>query len=147
MNHTKAPRGISLAEMTIGMQATLTKTITEQDILLYAEVTGDDNPVHTDEAFAQTTLFKTRIAQGMLSAGLISAVLGTKLPGTGTIYLKQDLRFLAPVKIGDTVTATVTVREINPTRKRVTLETICTVGERVVIDGTAEVMPPNPQAS
>ena len=133
--------GIPFEKLTIGQSARLGKTITEADILLFAAVSLDTNPVHMDATAAAQSVFKERVAHGMLSAGLISAVLGTKLPGAGTIYLSQSLRFRAPVKIGDTVVAEVTVTALDERRKRATLQTVCTVGGTVVIDGEAVVMP------
>ena len=119
------------------------KTIGESDVYLFAGITGDLNPAHTDEVSASQTPFGGRIAHGILSAGLISAVLGMRLPGPGTIYLGQELKFTKPVRIGDTVTATATVSEIVAEKNIVKLETICTnqKGE-VVIKGMATVMPP-----
>ena len=136
------PRGLFLDEISMGQEAEFSKTVTEADIEMYAKVSGDVNPVHMDEEFAKTTIFKTRIAHGMLSAGFISAILGTKLPGPGCIYLSQSLKFLAPVMIGDTVTARATVTAIVPEKKRVTLKTDCFIGDKKVIDGEAVVMVP-----
>ncbi|MCS6891662.1 MAG: MaoC family dehydratase [Rhodovarius sp.] len=130
-------------DLSIGQSASFGKTITEADVLMYAAVSGDTNPVHINKEVAEASMFKERIAHGMLSAGLISAVLGTRLPGEGTIYLGQTLRFRAPVRIGDTVVATVTVTALDPARKRATLETVCTVGGRPVIEGEATVMVPS----
>lgn len=138
MTATMAIRSID--DLALGQSASFSKTITEADIVSFAEVSGDHNPVHIDEAYAATTIFKTRIAHGMLSAGFISAVLANRLPGPGTIYLSQSLAFKAPVRIGDEVTATVTIKAIDPGRRRVTLDTICAVGEQVVIAGEATVM-------
>jgi 3-hydroxybutyryl-CoA dehydratase len=129
-------------DLQVGQTASVAKTITEADILLFAAVSTDTNPVHIDADAARRSRFGERIAHGMLSAGLISAVLGTRLPGPGTIYLSQTLKFLAPVKIGDTVTATAEVVALDPRRRRVTLHTVCTVGETVVIEGEALVMVP-----
>ena len=137
---TEKPRGLYLDEISVGQEAEFSKTVTDADIQGYAEVSGDTNPVHLDEEFAKTTIFKGRIAHGMLSAGFISAILGTKLPGPGCIYLSQTLKFLAPVKIGDTVRAVATVTDIIPEKKRVTLKTDCFVGDNKVIDGEAVVM-------
>ncbi|MBX7146308.1 MAG: MaoC family dehydratase [Alphaproteobacteria bacterium] len=131
-----------LEDLTIGMTANLSKTITATDIALYADVSSDTNPVHLDENFAKNTIFKKPIAHGLLSAGLISAVFGTKLPGPGAIYIMQNLKFKAPVYIGDTVTATVTVTGIDQEKARVSFETICTVGQTVVIAGDAQLMVP-----
>ena len=125
-----------------GMSASTAKTVTEADIILFSGVSTDVNPVHIDEAFAATTPFGGRIAHGMLSASFISAVLANKLPGPGTIYLSQTLKFKAPVKPGDTVTATVTVREVNVAKNRVTLDTVCTVAGKTVIEGECLMMPP-----
>lgn len=127
-------------DLTVGQSASFAKTITEADILLFAAVSGDTNPVHINAEAAAASMFKERIAHGMLSASLISTVLGTKLPGPGTIYLGQNLKFRAPVKIGQTVTATATVTALDPVKKRVTLETVCTVGGKPVIEGEATVM-------
>jgi 3-hydroxybutyryl-CoA dehydratase len=126
-----------LEDLTVGMSDTVSKQVTADDIEAFAGVTGDTNPVHLDADYAETTLFKERIAHGMLTAGYISAVLGTRLPGPGCIYLSQSLKFRAPVKIGDEVTAHVTVTDVDPTRKRIHLETRCLVGETVVVDGEA----------
>jgi 3-hydroxybutyryl-CoA dehydratase len=131
-----------LDEIQPGMTAETAKTITEADILLFAAVSTDTNPVHIDAEAAAKSQFGQRIAHGMLSAGLISAVLGTRLPGPGTIYLGQTLRFRAPVKIGDTVTARVEVTSVDMAKKRVTLKTECYVAGKVVIEGEAVVMPP-----
>ncbi len=131
-----------LDELQPGMTAETAKTITEADILMYAAVSTDTNPVHIDAEAAAKTPFGQRIAHGMLSAGLISAVLGTKLPGPGTIYLGQTMRFRAPVKIGDTVTAKVEVTAVDMAKKRATLKTECFVAGKVVIEGEAVVMPP-----
>lgn len=132
--------GYYIEDLEPGMQASMARTVTEADIVMFAGVTGDTNPVHLNEEYANATIFKGRIAHGMLSAGLISAVLGTKLPGPGCVYLEQNMRFTAPVKIGDTVTATATVKEVNTEKKRVVLETICRVGEQVVVEGQARLI-------
>jgi 3-hydroxybutyryl-CoA dehydratase len=139
----KMAQGKTIDELQIGEKAEFSKTVSETDIYVYAGVSGDMNPAHINEPYAQQTMFKTRIAHGMLPAGFISAVLGTQLPGPGTIYLKQDLAFKAPVHIGDTVTAVVEVVDINTEKRRVTLKTTCTKQDgTVVIDGQALVMPP-----
>jgi 3-hydroxybutyryl-CoA dehydratase len=129
-------------ELSVGQTASLGKTITEADILMFAAVSLDSNPVHMNEEAAKASIFGTRIAHGMLSAGLISAVLGTQLPGPGTIYMGQSLRFKAPVKPGDTVTATVEVTALDPAKKRATLKTVCTVAGKAVIEGEAQVQVP-----
>jgi 3-hydroxybutyryl-CoA dehydratase len=125
-----------------GMSASIAKTVTEADIILFAGISTDVNPAHLDEEYAKTTMFGGRIAHGMLSAGFISAVLANHLPGPGTIYLSQTLKFKAPVRPGDTVRATVTVKEVNVAKNRVTLDTVCTVGGKVVIEGECLMMPP-----
>jgi 3-hydroxybutyryl-CoA dehydratase len=130
-------------DLSVGQTASLAKTITEADILLYSAVSMDSNPLHLDAEFAAQGPFGERIAHGMLSAGLISAVLGTRLPGPGALYMRQSLRFAAPVKIGQTVKATVEVTSLNPAKKRVTLRTICTVGDELVIEGEAYVQVPS----
>jgi len=135
--------GIYFEDLRIGQTASLGKTITEADILMYAAVSLDTNPVHMNEEAAQAAGWGGRVAHGMLSAGLISGVLGTQLPGPGTIYMRQSLRFAAPVKIGATVTATVEVTALNPEKKRATLKTVCTVGGEVVIEGEAYVQVPS----
>jgi 3-hydroxybutyryl-CoA dehydratase len=127
----------------VGDAAEFSKTVSESDIYLYAGISGDFNPAHIDAVYAAGTFFKKRIAHGMLSAGFISAVIGTRLPGTGTIYVGQQLNFLAPVYVGDTITARVTVAAINAEKNRVTLKTTCSNQEgTVVLDGEAVVSPP-----
>ncbi len=123
----------------IGDRASLSKTIASDDVESFAAITGDTNPVHLDEAFARSTIFKGRVAHGMLSASLISAVLGTKLPGPGAIYLQQSLRFLAPVRLGETVVAEIEVLEKDEARRRLKLSTRCRVGDRAVLEGEALV--------
>ena len=135
-------RGYFLEDLSVGMTAGFTKTVTDADLVLYAGVSGDTNPVHIDEEYAAATPFKGRIAHGMLTASFISAVLGTILPGPGAIYLSQSLRFKAPVRPGETVRAVARVTAIDEQRKRVTLETVCTVGDRTVIEGEALIMVP-----
>lgn len=132
--------GHYIEDLSMGMSASYAKTITEADVILFAGITGDDNPIHINEEFAAETLFKGRIAHGILSAGLISTVLGTRLPGPGCVYVSQTMKFKAPVRIGDTVTATVTIKEVNTERKRVILETVCTVKGKMVLDGEAVMM-------
>jgi 3-hydroxybutyryl-CoA dehydratase len=122
------------------MTSSYEKTVTAKDIDTFAIITGDTNPVHLDAEYAATTPFKARIAHGMMSAGLISTVLGTQLPGPGCIYLEQQIKFRAPVFIDDTVVATVTVEDINERRGRVTLKTQCFVNDKLVADGTASMM-------
>jgi 3-hydroxybutyryl-CoA dehydratase len=135
-------QGLSLEDLFVGQFSELERTVTEADIVAFAEITGDRNPVHLDLAYAENTLFGGRIAHGMLSAGYISAVIGTKLPGPGAIYLSQSLRFRRPVRIGDTVIARVEVAAINNARARVTLATACLVNGDVVVDGEAQILAP-----
>ena len=134
---------MTIQEMKIGDHASVTKTVSETDVYLFAGITGDLNPAHTNEVAASKTMFKTRLAHGMLGAGFISAVLGMYLPGPGTIYMGQELKFTKPVHIGDTVTATATVEEIILEKNRVILDTtVVNQDGEVVIKGKATVMPP-----
>src|ERR1700749_2791454 len=129
-----------------GMSESYTRTVTEADIQKFGEVSGDMNPAHFDEAYAAKTPFKTRIAHGVLSASYISTVLGMKMPGPGTIFMSVSCRFRAPVRIGETVTATCTVREVNQEKRRVIFDCACKVGDTTVLDGEALVMaPPRPK--
>ncbi|SEK26779.1 MaoC family dehydratase [Pacificibacter marinus] len=138
------PRGtICIEDIEFGMTRSLRKVITDRDIELFAEVSTDRNPVHLDESYAQDTIFQGRIAHGMLTAGLISAVIGEQLPGHGTVYLGQTLKFLAPVRPGDLVLAEVTVTDIIHAKRRVALECKCTVGDTVVLKGDAMVLAPS----
>lgn len=138
------PRGtICIEDIEIGMLRSLTKAVTDHDIELFAQVTTDRNPVHLDESYAQDTIFGGRIAHGMLTAGLISAVIGEQLPGHGTVYLGQSLRFLAPVRPGDVVTAEVQVTDIDHAKRRVTMETRCLVDGKKVLVGEATVLAPS----
>lgn len=134
---------MTIHELRVGESASRSKTITETDVYLFAGITGDLNPAHVNEQTASLTPFGGRIAHGILSAGLISAVLGMQFPGPGTIYLGQELKFTKPVRFGDTVTATCTVSELLPEKNIAKLDTICTNqrGE-VVVKGMATVMPP-----
>jgi 3-hydroxybutyryl-CoA dehydratase len=135
--------GKSIDKLKVGDVAEFAKTVTETDIYLYAGITGDFNPAHVNEAYAKTTFFKTRIAHGMLTAGFISAIIANQLPGPGTIYLKQDLSFLAPVHRGDTITGRVEVIELNVEKNRVRLKTTCSNQDGVmVISGEGLVSPP-----
>ncbi len=138
------PRGtICIEDLEIGMSRHLRKTVSDRDIELFAEVSTDRNPVHLDDDYARDTIFQGRIAHGMLTAGLISAVIGEQLPGHGTVYLGQSLKFMAPVRPGDSVLAEVTVTAIDHARRRVTLETRCAVGDTVVLKGEALVLAPS----
>ncbi len=130
-------------DLELGMSASVSRTVSEADILMFAGVSGDTNPAHLDQEFAASTMFGGRIAHGMLSAGLISAVFGTRLPGPGSIYLSQTLKFKAPVKIGDTVVARVTVKELKTEKRRAVFSTVCSVGSTVVLEGEAELLIPS----
>ncbi|GAA5175369.1 MaoC family dehydratase [Niveibacterium umoris] len=126
----------------VGQSATLTKTFNEAEVRAFAEVSTDTNPVHLDEAYAASTQFGTRIVHGMLTASLFSALLGNHLPGPGTVYLGQSLRFRRPVKLGDTVEASVTVKTVDREKNRVELDCVCSVGGKPVLMGDALVMAP-----
>ena len=134
--------GMYIEDLEPGMTAVFGKTITEADILMFAGVSGDTNPVHLDEQFANDTPFKGRIAHGILTASLISTVIGTKLPGPGCIYVSQSLKFLAPVRAGETVRAVVTVKEVNLPRRSTIMETVCLVNGEKVLEGEAVIMVP-----
>lgn len=134
--------GHRFEDLTVGMSAAYGHTVTEADILLFAGVSGDTNPVHMNEALAAASMFGGRIAHGMLSASFISTVFGTRLPGPGCIYLSQTLKFKAPVRIGDTVVARVTVKSLTPEKRKALFDTVCSVGETVVLTGEAEIMVP-----
>ena len=135
--------GYFIDEIKVGMTAVYVRTVTETDIVQYAQISGDDNPLHVNEEFAKQTVFKGRIAHGMLTCGYISAVLGTKLPGPGCAYLNQNLNFRAPVRIGDTVQTRVTVKEVAVEDNLVICEVVCSIGEKVVIDGISTLWVPN----
>ena len=128
--------GYFIEDLEPGMTAVYVRTVTETDIVQYSQISGDDNPLHVNEEFAKQTVFKGRIAHGMLTCGYISAVLGTKLPGPGCAYLNQNLNFRAPVRIGDTVQTRITVKDVDPETNNVICEAVCSIGEKVVIDGT-----------
>jgi len=136
-------KGKTIGELHVGDTAEFSKTVSESDVYLYAGVSGDLNPAHINESYAQNTFFKTRIAHGMLSAGFISAAIGMKLPGPGTIYIRQELNFKAPVRIGDTITARVEIIEINAEKNRVRMRTTCTNQENtLILEGEAMLSPP-----
>jgi len=136
-------KGKSIDELKVGDSAQLSKTVTETDINDFARVIGDFNPLHTDQAYAEKTIFKGRIAHGVFSIGLLSTVLGNILPGHGTIYLSHEVRFLAPVRIGDTLTARVEIIELIPEKNRAKFRTTCINQEgKEVVDGIAWGMPP-----
>jgi 3-hydroxybutyryl-CoA dehydratase len=136
-------RTLFFKDLSVGMTEKLKKTISSSDVVGFAEVTGDRNPIHLSEHFAAKTPFRTRIAHGLYTASLISAVLGTRLPGPGAIYVSQTLNFRAPVKIGDVVEVTVAVTELVPERRRARLTCTCTVRDEVVLDGEALVKVPS----
>jgi 3-hydroxybutyryl-CoA dehydratase len=138
-----AVKGKSIDELKVGDSAEISKTITETDINDFARVTGDFNPVHLDQGYAEKTIFKGRIAHGLISVGLLSSILGNILPGYGTIYLSHDIKFLAPVKIGDTITARVEVIELVQEKNRAKFRTTCMNQDgKIVVDGIAWAMPP-----
>ncbi|MCA0433110.1 MAG: MaoC family dehydratase [Proteobacteria bacterium] len=132
-----------IEDLEVGMEAGLEKTVKASDITAFAEITGDRNPVHLSEHYAAKTFFKTRIAHGMLSAGFISAVLGTKLPGPGAIYMSQTLKFLAPVRIGDTVNTVARVTALDLPKKRAQFHCRCEVAGKTVVEGEALVFVPS----
>ncbi|MES0402246.1 MAG: MaoC family dehydratase [Hyphomicrobium sp.] len=137
-----AAKGVFFEDLSVGQEASLSNTVSEANIVAFAEISGDRNPVHLDADYAATTVFKERIAHGMLSAAYISAVFGMKLPGPGAIYISQTLKFKAPVKIGDTVVTTVKVAELMPEKRRARFECVCTVNDKPVVEGEAMLMVP-----
>ncbi len=137
-----AANGVFFEDLSVGQEASLSKTVTEADIVAFAEVSGDKNPVHLDARYAAGTMFKERIAHGMLSAAYISAVFGMKLPGPGAIYISQTLNFKAPVKIGDTVVTAVKVAELVPEKKRARFGCVCSVNGKPMVQGEAMLMVP-----
>jgi 3-hydroxybutyryl-CoA dehydratase len=143
--------GYYLEDLEVGMTASYSRTVTDADVVLFAGISGDINPVHMNSEYANSTMFKGRIAHGMLTASFISTVLGTKLPGAGCIYVSQNLKFRAPVRIGDTVRTRVTITSIDRDKGRVAFETTCSVGDTVVITGDASLLvqrrPALPQAA
>ena len=132
-----------IEDLQVGQSASYERTINDADVREFALMSGDFNPVHLDEAYAQTTRFKGRIVHGMLPVTFISTVLGTRLPGAGAIFMGANFRFKAPVRIGDTVVATCTVKEINAPKSRVTFDCACAVGDTVVVEGEALVKVPS----
>ncbi|HEX9702235.1 MAG TPA: MaoC family dehydratase [Rhodospirillales bacterium] len=134
--------GYYFEELSEGMSDVYAKTITDADVITFAGISGDTNPVHLNHEFASATMFEGQVAHGMLTASFISTVIGTKLPGPGCIYVGQNLRFKAPVKVGDTVTAGCTVTRLIPEKHMIEMDTVCTVGDRVVLEGQAIVMVP-----
>jgi 3-hydroxybutyryl-CoA dehydratase len=139
---TPARKTYYLDELSPGMEASVSKTVTEKDIQAFADVTGDHNPVHLDEAYAATTMFKTRIAHGMLTAGMFSAAFAMELPGPGCVYVSQTLDFKAPVRIGDLAVAKVKVLEVMQAKRRARFHCACYVGDDLVVEGEAVLMVP-----
>ena len=138
------PRGtICIEDIEMGMTRSLRKVVTDRDIEMFAEVSTDHNPVHLDDDYARDTIFQGRIAHGMLTAGLISAVIGEQLPGHGTVYMGQSLKFLAPVRPGDLVHAEVEVIDIDMSKRRVKLDCHCSIGGKKVLIGEATVLAPS----
>lgn len=137
------PKSYCIEDLSVGMESSLSNTVSERDINAFADISGDRNPVHLDADYAAKTMFKERIAHGMLSAAYISAVFGMQMPGPGAIYMSQTLNFKAPVKIGDTVVTTVKVVEIVPEKKRARFECVCAVGGKPVVVGEAMLMVPS----
>ena len=135
-------QGLFFEDLSVGQSAETTKVVTANDVEAFAAVSGDTNPVHLDEDYAQTTTFQTRIAHGMLSGAYISAVIGTKQPGPGSIYLSQSMRFHRPVKLGDAVVTRVTIQALDEARGHATLATVCQVNGKTVVDGEAVIMVP-----
>ena len=142
MNGAEELHGLFFEDLAVGQTAVIARTITDADIVLFAGISGDTNPVHINEEFAAGTMFSGRIAHGMLTASFISTVIGTRLPGPGCIYLSQSLRFKAPVRVGDTIWARATVTELFPEKRRAALSTTVTVRDKVVLEGDALVMVP-----
>lgn len=140
-------RTLYFEDLSVGMRESITKTVSSSDVVGFAEVSGDRNPIHLSEHFAAKTPFRTRIAHGLYTASLISAVLGTRLPGPGAIYLSQTLNFKAPVKIGDEVMVTVEVKELIEKGSRALLSCVCSVGETTVLEGEAMVKVPTRAAA
>lgn len=142
-NPVDSLHGYYFEDLEVGMTDVFAKTITEADIVIFAGISGDTNPVHLNEEFAAGTMFKGTIAHGMLTSAFISTVIGTKLPGPGCIYVSQNLKFKAPVKAGETVKAKCTITELIPEKKFIKLQTQCLVGDKVVVDGEATIMVPS----
>jgi len=139
--------GFYIEDLSVGQTAIYAKTVTETDIVLFSGISGDLNPVHLNQEFAEGTQFEGRIAHGMLTASFLSTVIGTKLPGPGCIYISQSLKFRSPVRAGDTVQARATITEIFADKNRVAMKTVCMVGDRVVVDGEALILVPSKSQS
>ena len=139
----ETPKSVYFEDLSVGQEASISNTVTADVITAFADVSGDRNPVHVDADYAAKTMFKERIAHGMLSAAYISAVFGMQLPGPGAIYISQTLNFKAPVKIGDTVVTTVKVAELVPEKKRAKFECVCSINGKPVVQGEAVLMVPS----
>jgi len=137
--------GFYFEDLFIGQTAAFSKTLTEVDVTMFAGISGDTNPLHLSEDFARSTIFQGRVAHGMLTASLISTLIGTRLPGPGCIYMGQNLRFSAPVRLGDTINTRATITSLNEEKHRAEMDTVCMVGDEVVIEGTALVKVPSRQ--
>lgn len=142
MNDIQSFKNIPILEIEIGMSASLTKKITSEDIMLFASISGDKNPIHTDDEYAKNTRYKKRIAHGLMSASYFSALFGTKMPGYGCVYVSQTLNFKRAIYIGDEVTATIKVTKIDLNKKRVYFDTVCKVKNKTAIAGNAEIYIP-----
>ncbi len=129
-------------EITVGMSGELSKTVTEADVIAFADVTGDKNPIHLDADYAATSIFGQRVCHGMLAAGFISAVFGSHFPGPGWVYINQSLQFKAPVFLNDTATAVVTATKLIPKKQMIDFDTVVSVGDKVIVNGTATLMSP-----
>lgn len=140
------PAGLSISDIHVGMSASRSHRVSDDDIRTFARLSGDRNPVHLDEEFASGSRFKRRIAHGLFSAGLFSAIFGTELPGVGCVYVSQNLNFKRPVYMDDEVTASVVVTEVDMAKHRVSFDTVCKVNNKVVIDGTAVLYLPPQEA-
>ena len=138
----QSSKSIQIEDISVGMEANYSQTITDADVKAFAGLSGDKNPVHMDKEYAKNSRFKKRIAHGLLSASFFSALFGTKLPGEGCVYVSQNLKFFKPVYLGDTVTATVVVTSIDTSRRRLFFRTFCKVRNKIVIDGEAELFVP-----
>lgn len=142
MNNKLFLNALPIEKIEIGMSASYSQTITDSDIKMFSGISGDRNPIHIDEIYAESSRYKKRIAHGLMTASYFSALFGTKIPGEGCVYVSQNLRFKRPVHIGDTVTATVEVTEVNTEKNRVFFKTTCKVGSKIVTDGEAEIYIP-----
>jgi len=138
---------IPIEEISVGMEASYSRVITSSDICSFADISGDNNPIHTNEVYAKKSRYGQRVAHGLMTASYFSALFGTKIPGEGCVYVSQSLRFKRPVYVGDNVVATVTVIDIDLSRRRISFKTVCRVGNRIVTDGEAEICTPDDKYS